>query len=103
MVEHLHAQARCNVEPSIAVHNACSHPTVMCVSRCIVSVESLSFLAYADGKNYNDGPVLNVAAIRTVDAHFDDYMQWLATTWKRRRRRGGEEGQDHHSISGFSR
>jgi hypothetical protein len=40
-------------------------------------------LAYADGRNYNDGPVVNVAAIRTVDGHFDDYMQWLATTWKK--------------------
>ena len=38
---------------------------------------------YADGRNYNDGPVINVAAIRTVDGHFDDYMQWLATTWKK--------------------
>jgi hypothetical protein len=29
------------------------------------------------------GPVINVAAIRTVDGHFDDYMHWLATTWKK--------------------
>ena len=40
-------------------------------------------LAYADGRNYTDGPVVNVSAIRTVDGHFDDYMQWLATTWKK--------------------
>ena len=44
---------------------------------------SFTTLAYADGRNYNDGPVVNVAAIRTVDGHFDDYMQWLATTWKK--------------------
>ena len=31
----------------------------------------------------NDGPVINVAVIRTVDEHFDDYMQWLATTYKK--------------------
>ena len=36
----------------------------------------------ADGRDWNDGPVINVAAIRTVDGHFDDYMHWLATTWK---------------------
>jgi hypothetical protein len=36
----------------------------------------------ANGRDFNDGPVLNVAAIRTVDGHFDDYMHWLATTWK---------------------
>ena len=43
----------------------------------------LATLAYADGRNYNDGPVVNVSAIKTMDGHFDDYMQWLATTWKK--------------------
>jgi len=38
---------------------------------------------YADGRNWNDGPVVSVASIRTVDGHFDDYMRWLATTWKK--------------------
>ena len=49
----------------------------------LLLIGAFGTLAYADGKNYNDGPVLNVAAIRTVDGHFDDYMQWLATTWKK--------------------
>jgi hypothetical protein len=39
--------------------------------------------ALADGAHFNDGPVVNVAAIRTVDGHFDEYMQWLATTFKK--------------------
>jgi hypothetical protein len=39
--------------------------------------------AFANGTHYNDGPVINVSFIRTVDGHFDDYMQWLATTWKK--------------------
>lgn len=39
--------------------------------------------AYADGRFHNDGPVINVVAIRTVDGHFDDYMQWLSTSWKK--------------------
>ena len=39
--------------------------------------------AFADGTHFNDGPVVNVSFIRTVDGHFDDYMQWLATTWKK--------------------
>jgi len=43
----------------------------------------LATLASADGRNYNDGPVVNVSAIKTVDGHFDDYMQWLATTWRK--------------------
>ena len=39
--------------------------------------------ALANGTDYNDGPVVNVSAIRTVDGHFDDYMHWLSTTWKK--------------------
>ena len=39
--------------------------------------------ALANGADYNDGPVVNVSAIRTVDGHFDDYMHWLSTTWKK--------------------
>jgi hypothetical protein len=44
---------------------------------------TLATTAYADGRDYKDGPVINVASVRTVDGHFDDYMHWLATTWKR--------------------
>jgi hypothetical protein len=40
-------------------------------------------LAHADGRDFTDGPVVNVSAIRTVDGHFDDYMHWLATAWKK--------------------
>ena len=60
----------------------------MHLSRCLCAFAALSALAAltttarADGRNWNDGPVVNVAAIRTVDGHFDDYMHWLATTWK---------------------
>ena len=39
--------------------------------------------AFANGRDYNDGPVVNVSAIRTMDGHFDDYMHWLATAWKK--------------------
>jgi hypothetical protein len=49
----------------------------------LLVLTAASSIAYADGRNYKDGPVVNVAAIRTVDGHFDDYMQWLATTWKK--------------------
>lgn len=43
---------------------------------------TLATTASADGRDYKDGPVINVASVRTVDGHFDDYMHWLATTWK---------------------
>jgi hypothetical protein len=44
---------------------------------------SVSQPSFADGRDWNDGPVINVSAIRTVDGHFDDYMHWLSTTWKK--------------------
>ena len=41
-----------------------------------------SVTALADDHAYSEGPVVNVARIRTVDGRFDDYMRYLDTTWK---------------------
>ena len=49
----------------------------------VLSAAIFSTTVYADGRNYNDGPVVGISSIRTVDGHFDDYMQWLATNWKK--------------------
>ena len=54
-----------------------------CATSTLLLFATFATLAYADGRNYTDGPVVNVSAIKTVDGHFDDYMQWLATTWKK--------------------
>jgi hypothetical protein len=56
---------------------------IVCLAGAVVSLASLTTLAYADGRDWNDGPVQNVSFIRTVDGHFDDYMHWLATTYKK--------------------
>jgi hypothetical protein len=53
----------------------------LCALAALLALASTT-TAWADGRNWNDGPVVNVSAIRTIDGHFDDYMQWLATTWK---------------------
>jgi len=42
----------------------------------------MSVTAYADDHSYTEGSVVNVARIRTLDGHFDDYLKWLDTTWK---------------------
>jgi hypothetical protein len=52
-----------------------------CAALC-AGLVSFSGLALADGKDWNDGPVVNSTYIRTVDGHFNDYMHWLATTYK---------------------
>lgn len=59
---------------------------------------TLSSLALADGREFNDGPVVNVSAIRTVDGHFDDYMHWLATGWKKQEEAAKKAGLvlDYH-------
>src|SRR5262252_11243259 len=56
---------------------------ILCAVGALLSLGSLATLAYADGRDWNDGPVQNVTFIRTVDGHFDDYMHWLATTYKK--------------------
>jgi hypothetical protein len=38
--------------------------------------------ALADDHVYTEGPVVNVAAIRTEYGKFDDYMKYLDTKWK---------------------
>ena len=41
-----------------------------------------SVAAVADDHPYTEGQVINVTSIRTEDGKFDDYIKWLATTWK---------------------
>jgi hypothetical protein len=36
--------------------------------------------------------VINVSSIRTVDGHFDDYMHWLATTYKKQQEAAKKAG-----------
>ncbi len=55
----------------------------LCISAALLALTTLTSIAYADGRDWDDGPVINVARVRTVDGHFDDYMHWLATTYKK--------------------
>jgi hypothetical protein len=63
-----------------------------CLGSALLFWATLAPLSYADGTHYNDGPVVNVAAIRTVDGHFDDYMKWLATTYKKQQEASKKAG-----------
>jgi hypothetical protein len=40
-------------------------------------------LAFADDHAFTEGPVSQVSSIRTVEGHFDDYMAWIDTVWKK--------------------
>jgi hypothetical protein len=56
---------------------------VVCALAALLAVTTLPGTALADGRDWKDGPVINVASIRTVDGHFDDYMHFLTTTFKK--------------------
>jgi hypothetical protein len=32
--------------------------------------------------SFENGPVWDVAQVKTKDGHFDDYMKWVSTEWK---------------------
>jgi hypothetical protein len=55
----------------------------ICATAAVLALSALTSTANADGRDWNDGPVINVASIRTVDGHLDDYMHFLATTFKK--------------------
>ena len=55
----------------------------LCATAALLALTTTPSPAWADGRDYTDGPVVNSAYIRTVDGHFDDYMHWLATTYKK--------------------
>jgi hypothetical protein len=48
----------------------------------LVGLVLTSAAAVADDHAYTEGPVVNVAAIRTAYGKFDEYMKYLDTTWK---------------------
>lgn len=37
----------------------------------------------ASDRGYDNGPVWDFAAVQTKDGHFDDYMKFVTTTWKK--------------------
>ena len=55
-----------------------------CIVACatFVALVATGAQAVADDHAYTEGPVVNVAAIRTEYGKFDDYMKYLDTTWK---------------------
>jgi hypothetical protein len=58
----------------------------------LLTLVSVTSLAVADGRYWSDGPVVNVAFIRTVDGHFDEYMQWLSTVYKKQQELAKSKG-----------
>jgi len=64
----------------------------LCACAALLAAASFTTTVHADGRYWNDGPVVNVASIRTVDGHFDDYMKWLSTTYKQQQETAKKAG-----------
>jgi hypothetical protein len=64
----------------------------ICAGAAVLTLSTLTTTAFADGRDWNDGMVVNVSSIRTVDGHFDDYMHWLATTYKKQQEAAKKAG-----------
>jgi hypothetical protein len=64
----------------------------ICATAALIAVSTLTTPLYADGRDWSDGPVITVTSIRTVDGHFDDYMHWLATTYKKQQEAAKKAG-----------
>ena len=64
----------------------------ICAVAALLGLSTLTTAAFADGRDYNDGPVVSVSSIRTIDGHFDDYMHWLATTYKKQQEAAKKAG-----------
>ena len=51
-----------------------------------------SAIATAEDRPYTEGSVVTVSTIRTEYGHFDDYMKFLATTWKQQQEAAKKAG-----------
>ena len=51
-----------------------------------------SVTVFADDHAYSEGPIVNVASIRTLEGRFDEYMTWLGTTWKKLQEESKKKG-----------
>ena len=63
----------------------------------LAAVAAAAFLfvtsvSLADDHSYSEGPVINVASIRTAEGKFDEYMDWLSTTWKKLQEESKKKG-----------
>jgi hypothetical protein len=56
--------------------------TTLAACATFAALALTSVTALADDHAFTEGPVVNVARIRTVDGKFDEYMKWIDTTWK---------------------
>ncbi|HEY1726402.1 MAG TPA: hypothetical protein VGF89_13330 [Steroidobacteraceae bacterium] len=61
-----------------------------------LSLSMASNAVLADEHPFNEGTVSQVSSIRTLDGHFEEYMAWLDSVWKKEQEAGKKAG---HIVS----
>jgi hypothetical protein len=64
----------------------------MAAFAALVCFAMTSVTALADEHSYSEGPIVNVSSIRTLEGKFDEYMNWLATVWKKMQEESKKKG-----------
>ena len=64
--------------------------------RFLLSASVLPLSANAElGTTYKEGPVTQVTYLKIEYGHFDEYVDWLNSTWKPLNEAKNEGGADH--------
>ena len=58
----------------------------------VVMLGFCSAIVSAEDRPYTEGSVVTVSAIRTEYGHFEDYLKFLATTWKQQQEASKKAG-----------
>src|SRR6266700_3278339 len=75
-----------------------THGGLMTIKKNLAAFAALLALTFvggaavADEHPFTEGQIVNVSAIRTEYGKFDDYMKYLATTWKARQEAAKKAG-----------
>jgi hypothetical protein len=56
--------------------------TRMLLATALACAFNIQAMAADDGRAYKEGPVTQITYVKIKDGQFDNYMKWLATTFK---------------------
>jgi len=72
---------------------------------CAIAVLALAGIAGAQERPYTDGPVTIVTSVKIMDGQYENYMNFLANTWRRTMEASKEAGivQEYHVFNASPR
>jgi hypothetical protein len=56
---------------------------ILAAGAAFLCLSMIGTMALADDHAFTEGTVSQVSSIRTIEGHFDDYMAWIDTVWKK--------------------